>query len=263
MSVSIAYKGRIGNNMFQYAMARLIAAHNGLKLVTPWNDPKFIEATDNPEGLSITGDLKRVVDTLENPLREEYCCEVVVDGFFQDARYYNEWREEIRTFWKLPTTQKNTEDLVIHLRLTDYYWRPNSCVIHPEWYYSIIKREKFRKLYIVVEPHVTNKKYLSYFKQYRPVIVSGTPKDDFEFLMSFDRIACSNSTFAWWAAFLGNASKIWLHKKWMGLHRVNSRLVNMAGAIIKDGEFFRNKYLEALDWRDYWKQPDDYFRTGN
>jgi hypothetical protein len=266
--VTINYKGRLGNNMFQYAVGRLIAAHNGLKLKTEWNHPEFLEATKNPDGDEIDGRVIKIEDVgpinrtdCSNPLLTDYHnWQVNVNGFFQDAAFYNQYRDEIRGFWKLPAAPKNTEDLVIHLRLTDYWWyRNKSCVIHPEWYYSIIKKEKYKKLYIVVEPHSTNKKYLSYFAQFKPVIVSGTPKSDFEFMMSFDRIVCSNSTFAWWAAFLSTASKIWIHKQWMGLDRTCSRLVDMTGAIVLDSKFIRDKKYYPLDWTDYWKKPDSFF----
>jgi hypothetical protein len=259
--LTVDYFGRTGNNLFQYVMARLIAVKSGLKLETPWCGNDFIKATPNPDGDVVSGEVITIKDntTMEPDLNYGQS-RIHLHGYFQNARHYNEHREMIKGFFELPKTEKNTEDIVVHLRLTDYWWNRNACVIHPDWYRKIIMREKYRKLYVVVEPHVTNKKYLSYLSDLRPEIISGTPKSDFYFLMSFDKIVCSNSTFAWWAAFLSNAKKIYIHKKWMGLHRMSCLpLIQMMEASVVDGEFIRSRQYEDIDWTDYWKKPEEYF----
>jgi hypothetical protein len=260
--VTVDYFGRLGNNMFQYALGRIIAMQSGLRLDTEWNRSDFLESTGNPSGDEVRGGMIVVTD---NPLPRTLKFgkeHVHLHGYFQDAALYNNHRDLIRNFWKLPKVEKNTKDLVVHLRLTDYFWTRNECVISPMWYQSIIKREQYRKLYVVVEPHCTNKKYLSFLKQFNPVIVSQSPKEDFEFLMSFDRIVCSNSTFAWWAAFLSDASKVYLFKKWMGLDRKGClNLVNMAGATVLDGNYYRDRRYEMIDWTNYWEKPESYFKV--
>lgn len=266
--VTCSFFGRLGNNMFQYAMARIIANKYGMKMGTMWNHNNFLEANECYEGHTVVGEPVVVDDVVfrakaVNPLEgfDFTGKKVHLNGYFQDAVFYNDHRDFIKGLWQLPPMKKNTQDLVVHLRLTDYWWIRNKTVIHPKWYFDIINREKFKKLYIVVEPHITNKKYLSYFQQWNPVIVSKSPKEDFNFLRSFDRIVCSNSTFAWWAAFLSDASKIYLFGKWMGLDRTSCLgLTDMTGAIKKDGEFIRDKYLENKDWTDYWKQPEEFFK---
>jgi hypothetical protein len=156
--------------------------------------------------------------------------------------------------FELPKIVKNTEDIVMHLRLTDYWWVRNQWVISPAWYMNILRAEKYRNCYIVVEPHETNKEYLKHFIGMRGVkiVTGGSAKEDFEFIRNFDRIICSNSTYCWWSAFLSEASKIYTFKPWVRLKEVN--LANMVDAKIVDGSFIRNKQLEKLDWTDYWKK---------
>ena len=258
--ITVDYFGRTGNNLFQYCVARLVAMTNGCSLGTRWNDNAFIEAIeplDRPEKVKDKIEIGDLPNIYAECLKNRYY-DINLHGYYQNAEFYNRFRNRIKEFFRLTPVVKNTEDIVIHLRLTDYWWRPNSCVISPMWYLAILKKQKFRKLYIVVEPHITNKKYLSYFSQFRNEVVSGTPKSDFEFLRSFDRIVCSNSTFAWWAAFLSDASKIWIFKRWMGLHRKDClRLANVDWATVVDGEFIRNKHYEVMDWTDYWKKPEE------
>lgn len=255
--VSVDYFGRYGNNLFQYVAARLFAEKNGYKMIKfPPNG--FLKIKDHPE------------DRISNHLLETYNLVVIKDldhipgyyqnsgiyfnGYFQDSKHFNPYRSQIKEMFDLKQIHKNTEDIVVHLRLTDYFWIRNKWVISPLWYIQLIKKEKYRNCYIVVEPHVTNKEYLKYFENIKGVkIVTGnTAEEDFEFIRSFDRIICSNSTFCWWAAFLSDASKIYTFKPWIRDPKVNLSDIPNGKAI--PGEFFRIKKLENLDWTDYWKK---------
>jgi hypothetical protein len=250
--VTVDYIGRTGNNMFQYAMARLVAAHSGLKLETLWCDDGFIEATPNPLGDVVSGGMVYLDDTSAKREDHNYGkTKLHLRGYFQQVENYNDYRDEIRKFWKLPDVCKNNDDIVMHLRLSDYWWANNISVIHPAWYRMILRSQKYSKLFIVVEPHKTNQKYLNYFKDLRPIYVSQPSKDDFNFIRSFDRIICSNSSFCWWAAFLSTARQIWTFLPWMNHKGIN--LARVVGAKALQGTFIRDKRLERFDWTDYWK----------
>jgi hypothetical protein len=260
LPVTVDFSGRTGNHLFQYTMARLVAEANGRPLGTqfPKNDflqPKPYPTVDVPAGLANVsqkiGDYSPdipLVNIGKNPAH--------LHGFFQKARYYNQHRGRIREFWNTtPVTDFNVRDIVLHLRLTDYHLPMFKCVINPLWYIDILSREEYDRVYIVVEPHETNSKYLSYFRPYNPIVVGKTPGEDFNFIRSFDKIVCSNSTFCWWASFLSHASTIYTFKPWMGLIRgAVPELADMEGATVLDGEFYRDRYLEEYDWKEYWKK---------
>jgi hypothetical protein len=124
----------------------------------------------------------------------------------------------------LPSVSKNTKDVVIHLRLDGFnHEGHNSHIIHPKWYISILDNLQFDTLYIVMDSksgkvwHKQSehkKNYLSNFSNYNHQIVSNSAIDDFEFIRSFDKIICSNSTFCWWACFLSQASEIYIPPYW-------------------------------------------------
>lgn len=254
--VSVNYFGRYGNNLFQYVAARLFAEKNGYKMIVPPPNG-FLIAKNHPilNG-SFDGNYynNTMLSNVNNPEVKQQDTIVVFNGYFQDSKQYNPYRAQIKEMFDLDPIQKNTEDIVVHLRLTDYFWSRNKWVISPLWYIQLIKKEKYRNCYIVVEPHVTNKEYLKYFDNIKNVkIVTGnTAAEDFEFIRSFDRIICSNSTFCWWAAFLSDASKIYTFKPWIRDPKVN--LADIPNGKAVPGEFFRIKKLENLDWTDYWKK---------
>lgn len=255
--VSVNYFGRYGNNLFQYVAARLFAEKNGYKMITSAPDG-FLKVKEDQISITDLDGLETyngvVVSDVSNLPGYYQNTNLKFHGYFQDSKQYNPYRAQIKDMFDLNPIQKNTEDIVVHLRLTDYFWSRNKWVISPLWYIQLIKKEKYRNCYIVVEPHVTNSDYLKYFNNIKGIkIVTGnTAAEDFEFIRSFDRIICSNSTFCWWAAFLSDASKIYTFKPWIRDPKVN--LVDIPNGKAVPGEFFRIKKFENLDWTDYWKK---------
>jgi GR25 family glycosyltransferase involved in LPS biosynthesis len=158
----------------------------------------------------------------------------------------------------------------MHVRVGDYKKHKGGSVIHPEWYLSILKKQKFRKLFIVVREDDAKYLdwYISHFSAFRPTIVSSDIKHDFNFIMQFDRIICSNSTFCWWAAFLSEARTIWTFEPWLG---DGARLALFDRAVPSKGDFVSNPfkplgvfdkaYLINLDIRqDRWQKASQRMR---
>lgn len=256
--ITVDYFGRSGNQLFQYVFARMLASQHCLKLKTPAPET-FLKIADwdndwaEGEDIVNVGD-NNCYDILYND--KTFMPHYHLHGYFQDVRIYNDRKDFIKKIFDLPPIKKNAKDIVIHLRLADYWWKSVQSVISPTWYLSLLRREKWDKVYIVVEPHELNGEYLQHFIQIpkdKKVIVSGSVEEDFHFIRSFDRIICSNSTFCWWAAFLSEAGKIYTFKPWIKLHR-DMNLAAMDGATVVDGYFFRKRHLEKMDWREYWKK---------
>jgi len=213
MSVGIAYLGRFGNHLFQYACARLFAERNGLYLETALDGEGVVSTTDCSEGQQV-GFPEIVLGDGEADIldRDFPPARYIIAGYFQKASWYHPRRDRILEFI-LPTRSvgpKNTKDVVINIRLDDYLAFKYSP--HPDWYLKVLEMEKFDRLHIVAEER--HEKYLSYFKKYDPIIQASDKVSDFYYLQQFDRIVCANGTFSWWAAFMSTASKVYTHKRW-------------------------------------------------
>lgn len=229
MPVLINYTpGRDGNKMFQYVSARIFSEKNGLNLITNLS----CELVTTKKHISFDDDFDRnknvkvtTNDFSENEINfKGKSLNYIFDDYFTNGDYISNNKELVRNFFELPKVEKNLKDIVIHLRLYDfshsnYMYEPTnwdrSEVISPDYYTKILENETFEKLYIVVDEIRLEweKKYLDFFKKYNPIIFSSSPKEDFEFIFSFDKIICSNSSFCYWAAFLSDASKIYTFKK--------------------------------------------------
>lgn len=234
MSVKVNYKGRIGNCLFQYVYARLLAERNGFNLSTPFPYQKLLQTTPPKQGKiysspkisleepvipnsDITGkpyDMNQVgarldfYKKLENKLAPG---QYLLDGYFEYSELFNPNEKLIKSYFLLDEFEKNTDDIVMNVRFGDFVELGR--IISSDWYLKILEREKFDKLYIVGAR--ANEPYLKAFKKYDPIIVDSDPWNDFHFIKSFDKIICSNSTYCWWAAFLSEATTIYVSDKWI------------------------------------------------
>jgi hypothetical protein len=210
--------GRFGNQLFQYTVARLLDEKIGFELGQQydWNDT--ITATPLKPGARYTNDrivIKENVDT-ENILEMEYGKRHYhLSGFWQESHYYLLNREQILGFFNEKAPVKtDKKNIVMHVRLDDYKkFGTLGTVIDYQYYLDCLELEKFDELFIVTDE--PGDKFFRVFKKYNPVFNFGTEKQDFWFLTQFDRIICGNSCFSWWAAFLSNASKVYMPKNWI------------------------------------------------
>lgn len=234
MPITIKYEGRLGNNLFQYTFARLYAQYNNIYFDNIFHYQHILDVTEykyckhdllaSNQPMLITDDNSYDIYNTLTSIDHNFICH----GFFQDHIFYTN-KPTISKFFKLKDNyllSKNYDDIVIHLRLNDY---PKNIQIDPNWYINILEREKFNKLYIVIQQSDTNDlrdQYFEKFKQFNYEIVSNKHDVyDFYFIMSFNKMILSNSTFAWWAAFFSNADYVYTFKPW-----INHKNVNLAPA---------------------------------
>ena len=93
--------GRTGNNMFQYAAARILADVNGLKLGTEWIHNDFLEATEQYGDIFETYPINILDISKENKnhtwhLNEYHESSVRMKGFFQYPEVYDANKEIVR-----------------------------------------------------------------------------------------------------------------------------------------------------------------------
>jgi hypothetical protein len=233
VSVSIKYKGRFGNHLFQYIAARLFAEENGLRLKTDFDDNDLVRM-DPQEGGDEVGGPEIVLNDFVDIFGKTWPKgRYVFDGFFQNADWFYTKRDKILKFAHIePVAQWDARDIVMNVRLGDF--KAMGWVIDPSWYLEVLSCEAFRKLHIITDEYDTE--YLSNFEKFSPVIVSSGKRGDWNYLRSFDRVISSNSTFCWWAMFFSLPGKLYVFKRWVGLPGNNLSIPN---SIEIDGKFLR------------------------
>jgi len=227
--VNITWRNGFGNQLFQYALGRLIAQENNLQLTYSENlgrgcslsllDYKFIK-----EDIDITK-LKSDIHSIKYQIN--YDGDVIYDNL-ENPKTYENYIDEIKS-WFEPIEKTNLNDLVIHIRRGDNGDNINTSI---EWYTYVMDKINYNNVYIVTdEPNhkdilflieKTNAKVFSEID----IINRGEDKNyvneiikDFNFIRSFDKILFSNSTFGWWASILSDASEIYFNSDWQLRHK--------------------------------------------
>ncbi|MCP4952800.1 MAG: hypothetical protein GY922_13240 [Proteobacteria bacterium] len=232
--VHLQMKGFIADNLFQYAVARLLAEELGFALrishsrMRPGYNVPYLEAflqacADAPlavDGAVYEGpvdynahedygefdgydlDLAALMANRE-PRRIEVC------GHFQCYSVLRPHKERIRRWFAMTPDSGgydiSDEDIVLHVRRGDLLIY--GLAMNPRFYTDLLQELSFRRLYIVGTG--LDEEVRTLFRGYDPVYMQGSPVEDFRFMLCFRRMILSNSGFCWWAGFMSAATEIY------------------------------------------------------
>lgn len=225
--------GRFANQMFAYLAAKIISHLYGHEILDTRPEGPAVILTD---WMWIDFENKFLQDnTYRDPAFQG---NIAFYGYFQRSRILNHfrdylkglfvpgnneiiaWSPEYRAHQIIPDESTRTfasDELVIHLRLDDFIRQGEAA--HPRVYLEQAKKlaaERHISKYIIIcEPTRSDVEvaYLDHFKELEPEIISTTRLDDFKALQNAKLMICSNSTYAWLAAFFGNAERLLIAKE--------------------------------------------------
>ncbi len=106
------------------------------------------------------------------------------------------------------------DDIVVHIRLGDF--KEAKYVLDPANTIAVVRSMRRAtpdaRVIIVAAPPKTAEEdhYLRLFEEFSPLYQHGTELGDFALLRDAKRIVCSNSTYAWVAAYIGSATERWI-----------------------------------------------------
>ena len=237
--------GRFGNQMFQYAALRGIAANNGVGYCLPL----YQQAVDTGDGNMIRTELfdcfnmesvsELNIQSIDNdrPIVQENGfnfneelfnkCSVWVSlyGFFQTEKYFKNVEDVIRKDFtfndEILDPCKEMMDSVegqvvgLHIRRTDFLTNPNHNFVGLEYYKKALENfnDSTNVLVLSDDPKWCHEQSL--FQDDRFMISDSESGYIDMCLMSMctDYII-ANSSFSWWAAWLGNRGKVIAPKNW-------------------------------------------------
>jgi hypothetical protein len=250
------WTGRFGNNLFQYAVARMVAERNNLFLDVVWPHDdilKVIPYSDYGRKIepTVTINDQNYINDKNVAFRNFRSTGVIMDGYWQDSRYLFPIRDKVKS-WFEPCTIPKSEGWVCHYRVSDYWLSQVSSVIDPSWYIDILRKENALKgdiVFVTEDPQdPCIKEIINKVATYFPNsfnVKSGNIKNDFNFLRSARNIICSNGSFSWWAQFLGDWDTCYLFSKWMRYH--HNMDLKMPTANWVSGAFAENKEKQ-IEW---------------
>jgi len=237
--------GRSSNQMFQYAALRGIAANAGVNFCFPYyknavddglgNDNRT-ELFDFLEMSSVNELNIQSIDSSRSIIPEEYfhynkevhenCPDSVsLFGFFQSEKYFKNveniiredftFKEDIRNPCQEMMSELDGQVIGLHIRRKDYLTNPNHCALDISYYEEALSRFPDDATVIVFSDDSAWCHDSGFFSEDRFLIAEDNSGYVDQCLMSMcSDFIIANSSFSWWAAWLGNKGKVIAPKRW-------------------------------------------------
>lgn len=235
MSVHVHLIGRFGNNLFQIALGRIIAEKTGYQfslaqenkdlratygLPFDYLDTKFENQEFLPNCPSfIPGKIaegepvvinEHNFDSVDQIIDFANGRPIILHGFFQRWKYYLPYREKLREWFRTDAVRAHPNDhMLLRVRHEDYQ---EEIRLSFEYYNRIIDVGPYAGFHQFVFSGKDISKSLnvttdSMVKMLRHDLSS---IEVFRHGLGFNGIACANSSFDWWMAFLSQAKRVFI-----------------------------------------------------
>ena len=239
--------GRIGNQMFQYAALRGIASNSNTNFCIPYHKEPVDDGLGNPNRtelfdcfeMSSMNQLNIQFIDSSRPFKQEsgftYDKDLHTDcpdwvslyGFFQSEKYFKNvediirkdftFKEEIRKPCEEMMSQLEGQVIGLHIRRKDYLTNNNHCVLDTSYYKQALERFPDDATVVVFSDDPKWCHDQSLFSDDRFMISENENGYVDQCLMSMcTDFIIANSTFSWWAAWLGNCGKVIAPSTWFG-----------------------------------------------
>ncbi len=234
--IKINYRGRLGNNLIQYAAAYVLAKKTGLQLDAPetivykntgihktsygTSDTtetdfrsvfKINSLSGNHFNDFIVLDDDNYFEHLKNPTANKG---YRLNGFFQHERLLVDYREEILNLYQLPESDftPNKNDAFVACRLGDTVAKERTyCTTDYLDRQLQARRDSYDKVYITSDT-IDHPPLVDLIKKYDLTICMQNPLDTILFASQFNNLILSAGSFSYWMAYLSEAINITVYK---------------------------------------------------
>ena len=209
--IQVKLSGRLGNQMFQYAILRIVAKENGYEFNFPreWRGKNYFHINYGKK--QTNEQVNKIFQEGVNSYNSKVFSiqdNTVLHGYWQSPKYLKRNEEYVRDLFKLKDKSLSVENLnreeetcLIHFRGGDYF--SHNYVPSKKWYdaaRSYMSKINNRLNFKVITDDP--KAAIMFFPNDK--IISKTEIDDFCSLYRAKYKILSASTFSWWAHWLSN-----------------------------------------------------------
>ena len=248
----------VGNRLFQYASVKGLARRQGfdMRVASLEFDHEhgdhhqwFLEAIQKNCDFSLRPRMMYMQpdqDHVGVPTTQTFEDMTLLHGYYQFEENFSHIADELRLeFSESERVSKKLDTFgldwskcwAVHIRLGDYLRNQKHFVNLTKYYLECLGEiPKDATVLIICEDHANIPRVYPMVHeelQKRTLfqIPIGSDELDLYALSRCSGVICSNSTFAWWGAWLGRPKKVYLPNKWF---RDDSRHVPMKGAVLKE-----------------------------
>lgn len=226
--------GRLGNLLFELAAAYAHARRHGLHCLVPWGQYAAVDLLRQAVAEPLPG-----IEPGSYGLNFEYKWTLYrgipaavrggVRGFFQSSRWFEDQRQAVRALYAPLMAQREPGTLGVHIRLGDYkaspglYW-----LITADWLRRAIQLTDNKRIVLFFSDDDQEARdmltaAIAGMDGYTVELQHEDPLADLRRLSAMEELIMSNSTFAWWAAWLGQPRRVIAPSTWYTDPRRNAQ----------------------------------------
>jgi hypothetical protein len=224
--VIVRLKGETGNQMCQYTIGRIIAERKGYCLRLDSSDDgwknsifEYFPNTKELEGKQVNTNHLMIGPNLNHiDLEQAFNHDglIFLHGFWQKHYLYYPYREQIKKWFEYDESKyekPGNDDVVVHCRLGETEDRLKENIeegrIAPiKVFKDIINTLDYNKCIVLTD--APNCYLLDDLRTIKNVTIkSGSKMSDFTYMKCAKRLILSQSSFSWWASFLGEQEKVY------------------------------------------------------
>ncbi len=235
--ITMRLHGGMGNQMFEYALGLVLAKLNDTDLRLDLSTyPDHVGRDYDLGGFPVTATLARLPQQVPNVKEKDFTFdpsilsmrgELLLDGYWQSENYFIAYEDLIRQSFTFVQPAKNqglfkhissVSSVAVSIRRGDYATNP-----HTTWWHGLTPLSYYQKAYTLIkqqEPHAqffifTDEPDWEGLRDFEGEVVRGDSHEHLKLMSSCKHLILSNSTFAWWGAWLSQrgGTKI-VPKKW-------------------------------------------------
>lgn len=215
--ITVHFRHRLGNNLFQFAAAYALSRRTGDRLVLPPSD--FSQLFGLYHSHLQHGLFQPLAPTYRDPffhytpIPHKAGQDICLRGYFQSEKYFEDYADEVRLL--LGPIESHQGVCAVHVRRTDYVNNPHYANLSIEYYLRLMEAEPMEFLFFSDDIEFCKLKFgsidcVSFSEERDPV-------KDLRKMAGCSKIIGSNSTFAWWGAWLsGHDNCIFPHEWFAG-----------------------------------------------
>lgn len=254
--IKVLLHGRMGNQLFQYAFAYVAAKKKKTTVLLEFDRNKFYLkafALNFPYSLFSNKLIFRVYCQMVKRIKMKYTadlmdCKLKVElppkstntfykGYFQDSEFFRPYKKELQKLFSVKKKHqlsfdrkyghlfKSHSTLVVCIRtgidyknfqLPDYNYP--YVFLPTEWFTRILSSKKLEYQNIIIISDEISEAKLIFGENDNFIYIEDAPEIQFQILTNADACIISNSSYAWWGAYLNNKpnKKIYAPLNWAG-----------------------------------------------
>ncbi len=252
MTIFSQITGRLGNNLFQIAVAYSLSKKYTTDFFMVYNEynkyeqewisyfstdsnneiVKFVPRNKVPN-VKVFSEKNNGINCFEfHPQLEQLGGDIFLDGYFQTEQYFKQHLPQLKSLF-LKKEIMDTNGYFIHIRRGDYVNHPVYTIDYPEYFRKAIKHFPEGNQFYIVSDDIPWCKNNSLFKGLKVEFVDLDTLDTLHFMAGCKGGICANSSFSWWGAWFSKREIVTMPKQWIN-NGMDTTQVHFEGAIVID-----------------------------